>query len=271
MGLKSSLLKLRKYWVAGKISARDSSSNHATIFSNCCGIAVTLITLFSVYHFAFAARPSIQGVTLSMALWSIGMYTVYWSTGVRNIYRDIALDVKNGSVEGILNKPVDYIVLSVCKRLGRQTWVCISTLTISATILFLMAGAPPVGFSFIWLIEFLSLGFFGFLLSLISFSLIGITSFWLDDPEPVMWIFDKSVMILGGSIVPVVFFPDWLKLLATWLPMGAMISFARAFTNDFATQFPTLLLSQLIWCVVMLSLAIFSWQRAKKILSIYGG
>ncbi len=274
MGLKSSLPSLRglrKYWVAARISARDSSSNHGTIIANLCAIIVTLVALFGIYTFVFAARGSVQGVTLSMTLWSIGMYTIYWSTGVRNIFRDIAFDVKDGSVEGVLNKPIDYIILVVCKRLGRNTWVFFSTSLTAIVILSIFVGPPPVDVTWLWLAEFLSLALCGFLLSIFSFSLIGLSAFWLDDNDPVMWIFDKSIMILGGSIVPVVFFPAWLKAVATWSPMGAMVSFSRAFTGNLALQFPQLIASQILWCVIMGGLTIFFWRRAKKILSIYGG
>lgn len=271
MGLKSSYLSLRKYWVAARISARDSSSNYGTIIANDLAVGVTITALFSVYSFVFAARPSVRGVTLSMALWSIGMYTMYWSTGIRNIFRDIAFDVKNGSVEGILNKPVDYIMLTVAKRCGRQTWVCLSTIALATLILLIMVGLPQINFSLLWLVEFFGLLIGGLLLAILCFSLIGISAFWLDDNDPVMWIFDKSVMILSGSIVPVVFFPSWLKAIATWSPMGAMVSFSRAFTGDLIIQFPELFLSQLIWCTVILLSTIIIWQRTKRILSIYGG
>lgn len=242
--------RLRKYAVAAFISARDSSSNRGTILANAIATSVTLVALFAVYLYVFSGRESVRGVSVATALWSMAMYTVYWATGTRNILRDIGHDVKYGLVESMLSKPVDYVALTVAKRLGRQIWVCAASIVVIAVTLTFMAGPPPMTFSFVWLLQFGSLAFFGFLLSIFSFAGLGLTAFWLDDNQPVMWIFDKSAMVLGGAMVPVALFPPILRTVAEWSPMGAMLSFAQAFSTDFGARFPHLLLAQLIWCVV---------------------
>lgn len=262
---------VRKYFIATKIAARNSASTSRNVIAGLASTAVTLVTLFVIYNYVFAQRGEVRGITVASAIWAVAMYSLYWAIGMRNIFRDMAADVKRGAVEVFLNKPVDYILLTVAQRLGRQVWTIIVSVILIAVLLMIFAGLPPVDFSWLWLVKFSSLLVFGILLSAIAFSLIGLTAFWIDDPMPVMWIFDKSVMVLGGSIVPVAMFPSVVRLVAEWSPMGAMLSFARAFNPDFDARYLQLITSQVSWCIVFGMVTWVAWGRARKNLSIYGG
>lgn len=261
----------RKYFVAIKIAARNSASTSRNVIAGLASSAVTLVTLFVIYNYIFSDRGEVRGITVASAIWAVAMYSLYWAIGTRNIFRDIAADVKYGAVEVFLNKPVDYILLTVAQRFGRQLWTIIFSVILIGFLLMIFTGLPPVDFSWLWLLQFCSLFFFGILLSAISFSLIGLTAFWIDDPMPVMWIFDKSVMVLGGSILPVAMFPSIVRQLAEWSPMGAMLSFAQSFNPDFEVRFAQLIAAQIVWCLVFALAVILVWGRAKKNISVYGG
>ncbi|MBI1907864.1 ABC-2 family transporter protein [Candidatus Uhrbacteria bacterium] len=263
--------RLRKYAVASRIAARNSASTSRNVIAGMCSSGVTLVTLFAIYGYVFDIRGEVRGIGVATALWAIGMYSVYWAVGMRNVFRDMADDVKQGSVEVLLNKPVDYIFLTVAQRFGRQIWTLLASIVIIVSLLFVFTGPTPIDFSWLWFVQFVLLLLFGLLLSAIGFSLIGLSAFWIDDPTPVMWMFDKGVMVLGGALLPVALFPPVVRYIAEWSPMGAMLSFSQAFNPDFPSRFPHLFASQVLWCVVFGLITVAVWHRAKKILSVYGG
>lgn len=262
---------IHKYGTAVRIAARNSASTWRNVIATKIATAMTLLALFAIYMHIFSLRGGMNGMTVQAVLWSIAMYSLYWSIGMRNVFRDIADDVKSGSVEVMINKPADYILLTIAQRFGRSLYIIAGTVFVLACILGVFVGLPPVTFSLMWFAQSLLLFSIGMIMSAVIFSLIGITAFWLDDPQPVMWIVDKSIMVLGGSIVPVALFPSWLRAVAEWSPMGVMLGFNQSFYPDFADRFSSLLASQLLWLLVLSVLTCVVWEKAKKKLSVYGG
>lgn len=109
------------------------------------------------------------------------------------------------------------------------------------------------------------------MLASLLYTLVGLSAFWLEDAEPVYWISDKFVMLLGGAYVPVVLFPVWLKTIAIWLPFGGFTFVAQAFHPSFTALWSQLILSQLLWTIVLGGIVALVFRRARARVSINGG
>lgn len=262
---------LLQSWTIIRLIARSSIEQWTIVAFSLFSTVVLLFSLFAVYGFSMEKTGPVHGVSLVAVLWSISMYSMYWGVGMRNIFRDIANDVKDGTVELRLIRPIHYLYYVLLVRLGKQMIVIPFQIIVNIVLLSIFVGFPPIALTPIWFGSFLSLFVFGNFLAFLMFSCVGLSSFWIEEPMPIMWIVDKLVMVLGGAFVPIAFFPPVLRLITEWSPFGAMLGFSQAFTPEFLSHVPTLLFSQAVWIVMFGLLAMALWGSARKRLEVNGG
>ncbi len=231
---------------------------------------VTLYGLFTVYGSSISTG-SVNDMGLAAVLWSLSMYSIYWGVGSRYIFRDISDDVKDGSIELRLVKPVHYLVWRVAHRLGRQIPMFGQQILVNSVFLMLYIGFPDIVVTPEWVMTVLGLFIVGITISLALYVAVGLCAFWIDNPLPVMWIVEKFVMIIGGAFVPIALFPSVLKSVVEWSPFGAMLAFSQAFTPNFLEHAPRLFASQLLWLLVMYGLVAIMWHMALRRVAINGG
>ncbi len=103
--------------------------------------------------------------------------------------------------------------------------------------------------------------------------LVGLAAFWvLDDRGPAQ-IVSAVWMFLGGFIVPITFFPDWLEHLARALPFAAMLQVpVEIFLGKHAgSGLLRALALQLAWAVALLALGRLVLGAATRKLVVQGG
>jgi ABC-2 type transport system permease protein len=114
---------------------------------------------------------------------------------------------------------------------------------------YFLVGPPPISFSVLPMI-FLSV-ILGLLLNFCMTASIALLSFWVEDNEPFFWIYNKFQLILGGVLIPLDFFPDWLSSVALQLPfMQIFYGPARLFVSFSGERALQLILGQSIWLVL---------------------
>ena len=69
------------------------------------------------------------------------------------------------------------------------------------------------------------------MLAVLSTAAIGLSAFWIVDTSPVYWIWQKLAFVLGGLLLPLELYPDWLRALARifeqrigWHRVGVLLS-----------------------------------------------
>ncbi len=265
------IANIRTFAATFRVSFRSSlESKMSVCFSFINTIIVTLI-LFGIFQVAFAQSGSIRGLTFSAAMWSLAMYSLWWGIGIRNVFTDISMSIKDGSIETRLVRPQHFLAYIAAFRLGKQVVFFLLQILVNGVLLFLLVGAPPVDPTAFWCLSIATLFLGGMIIALCMYACIGLTTFWLEDSQPVMWIVDKSTMILGGSFVPVALLPSMVRRFAEWSPFGAIMSFAQAFAPDFSERFPSLILSQMLWIVILGILCSTMWSMGRKNIAINGG
>lgn len=53
--------------------------------------------------------------------------------------------------------------------------------------------------------------------------MIGLLAFWTEDITGFYFIFDRLKWLLGGFLMPITLFPEWLQRIVEWLPFPLMI------------------------------------------------
>ena len=93
-----------------------------------------------------------------------------------------------------------------------------------------------------------------------------------EEVAPFDWIYNKLLLVAGGVLIPLDFFPDWLQQICLSLPFASTIyGPARFFIDPSWQRFVRLTLSQLGWIAVFAGLLFFVYSRGKSWLNINGG
>ena len=235
-------------------------------FSARCGL------LLALYWYVFRWKGgSINGASFPPAAWSMFFYFVFMILYARNNARMISADVRSGSIELLLAKPISYFWYRCVWQIGYGVYPFLSIGVIGSLVLALSVGIPSTmaAASFI---PTSILAFAGSLiLTLILYGLIGVLAFWIEDINPFYWMVDKAVMILGGSYLPIALFPPLMYKIAVLSPFGASQLLSHAPTLQWAEEWPRLLAIQACW-IISLGLALrFILSAARRKLSVNGG
>jgi ABC-2 type transport system permease protein len=108
------------------------------------------------------------------------------------------------------------------------------------------------------------------LIALLMATLVQMVSFWTLETSGIFVIYAFVQQFLAGSLVPLWFMPEWLRLLAQWLPFQATTYAPVAVYLGQAGVWATLG-TQLAWCAVLLMLLALMWRRALHRVVVQGG
>ena len=103
--------------------------------------------------------------------------------------------------------------------------------------------------------------------------LINLSAFWTTDARGLGGLAAAAALFLGGFVVPVRFFPDWLQTIAFALPFNAFIQTPSDLFVERIQGWDAvvLLVQQAIWAIVLLLIAQLVTIAATRRVVIQGG
>jgi ABC-2 type transport system permease protein len=102
--------------------------------------------------------------------------------------------------------------------------------------------------------------------------MIGLLAFITEDVAPFEWIYQKLIFILGGLLIPIDFYPEWLQALAKALPFSYMMyGPARLFVSPDMVDFLNLIGSQFLWILLLGGVLTLFFRLGTRRLAINGG
>jgi ABC-2 type transport system permease protein len=213
-------------------------------------------------------QDSIGGLTLANTLWYL-MMTEAIQLSKPRLCKGISDAVKDGSIAYLLNKPYNFLLYQLSVALADGVSRFGFNLLMGGVLLALLVSAPPNPMG--WPLVLVAV-FFGWVLDFCIQALIGLAAFVTEDVTAFDWIYQKLVFILGGMLIPLDFFPDWLRNLSLALPFAyTMYGPARLFVEPDLVRFATILAGQVIWIIVLGGLLSLAYARGLKWLTVNGG
>jgi ABC-2 type transport system permease protein len=180
-------------------------------------------------------------------------------------------DVQSGNIEVFINKPISYLFYKIWWTFGLGFYNFIFIGIVGFLFMFLILGIPysmTIGiFIPTLIIEFVLTT----ILTFIIYSIVGLLAFWIEDVNPVFWIVDKFVMILGGSYLPVALFPDFLYKISVYSPFGASMFVSHMVYDSWKLEYLKFMGIQIVWIISLSVFMIFIFKKASKKLSVNGG
>ncbi len=266
---------MKKLRLAGKIITtliKDQWHYRSRLIADLVLMFVRCGILLVLYSYVFRLKGDvIHGANFVTVAWSIFFYFALSTLRLRDVARLIMQDVQSGAVETIFTKPISYIFYRMMWQIGAGISSFVVAFIAGSVALLFFVGAPETMFVGIFVPSFIITFFAAVVLNLILYVIIGFISFWIEDINPIFWLVDKTIMILGGAFFPVALFPDFLYKMAIWSPFGAAQFITHTVNASWQYQWYMLVGMQIMWICVAGFILFWVSKRAQKRVSINGG
>jgi len=263
---------LRKYWAIFTTQLLNRLAYPADLLGHGLTIIIFLwvfIFLWRTTYRAMAATDgSIAGQTLNQTIWYLMLAETLMLSKPR-LSRLISAAVKDGSVAYMLNKPYNFLLYHFSMGLGDSLTNMIFNVLAGGVLVWLMQSPPPPAWG--WPMVLLTM-ILAWLIDFCFAAIIGLASFVAEEVNAFDWIYQKLLFILGGMLIPLDFFPGWLRSISQASPFAYMIfGPARLFVEPSLERFVTLLAGQIIWLSVLGTIVTVAYRRGMRWLAINGG
>lgn len=251
-----------------RYSAYRAASVAGALTNTVFGVVKASITIAAIAAAggALAGYDATQGATYA---WLVqGMVATVALFG----WNDLALRIRTGDVAVDLARPVDLQLSWLASDLGR------------AAFMLLPRGLPPVLIGLLFFDVTLPGTALPYLLALVSLTLavvvsfacrfaLNLVAFWLMDVRGAITLYVVASNVLAGLIVPVSWFPAWMRLLARATPFPSMLQAPVDVLSGRVSGVGTLttLGVQAFWVVVTLGVGRVVLARAIRKLVVQGG
>jgi ABC-2 type transport system permease protein len=261
-------LRLSKYVAAARVAARQAAVSRVEWIGRAGFYAVLLLVFSRLWKVAIADAAGTPSVARDL-LWYLAV-TEWVLLSIPTVHLDVERDVRSGDVAYLLPRPMSYLGLRVSEAIGTLLVRLATLALVGGPCAFLLAGGGPSDPR--GLVVALALGPFAGVLAILFQAAIGVTAVWLHDVSPIYWIWQKAAFVLGGLVLPLHLYPDWLQAAARWTPFAPMLygPGRAAMGFDPAAGLRTAAEIAAWWVVGVVGLRWLS-GRALRVLDVNGG
>jgi len=225
-----------------------------------------LITIFSSIFLItpFKELPTTIALNANVMIWYIIVTELVTFSGGQN-FQGVRSDVVGGEFSASLQRPKSYF--------RTKLWIWVGTNLVRSSVFLLLGTMLGLiftrGFPYHWTqIPFLLLSIYiSTLIYCAIHFMLGLIEVWGPYARSAMWVSQKSGFLLGGLILPLQLYPQWLQTLAWATPYPAMLNIPGKIVFDPSlTDMAAGLAKQILWLVITIGAGFFIEARAYDII-----
>jgi ABC-2 type transport system permease protein len=239
------------------------------------GILIYVINIGAQYFLwkaIYQGQGSIGGMDMTMMTTYVAISWMARAFYFNNLDRDIANEIKDGSVAIQFIRPYKYLMVKMMQAFGeglfRLLLFTVPGMLIASLLFPVQLPRDPSTWGLFLVMLLLS-----FLINSQINMLTGLSAFYIENSEGLMRMKRVLVDLFSGLVVPISFFPEWAVSVLKWLPFQAITYLpASVFTGKtVGTGIGQVLFLQLLWFALLLIPIAFMWRRARHRLFVQGG
>jgi ABC-2 type transport system permease protein len=255
-----------KYFAFARIAARRQLKEPGDLYGTVVFFAVMLGVFSALWRAVNETQP--HHVEPALMVWYLAA-TEWILLSVPQLHAEIQEDVRRGDVAVHLPRPVSYLGAMIAQGLGALLVRAPLLAVTGAVCAFAITRAVPDLGSVALLLAF---GICASVVLTVCYVALGLLSFWIGDVAPLYWLWQKSLFVLGGLMLPLSFYPAWLRAVAWWTPFPVLLSGPASFLLPGGAIAPAELGGRLaVWTLLVALAAIWLFHRAVRGLSVRGG
>jgi ABC-2 type transport system permease protein len=258
---------MAKYAAFARIAAAQARRERGEMYGRVAFFAVILGVFSSLWRAVAEAGMPVAADPKAL-VWYLAA-TEWILLSVPPIHIDIQEAIRRGDVVYQLGRPVSYVIAEFAAGLGLLA-VRAPLLGVTAFLCaFAFTGWTPPSSALVTVVPF---GLVAAALITALHLSIGLLAFWLQDVSPVYWVWQKLMFVLGGLMLPLELYPDFIQRVAAVTPFPALLAGPASFVLPAGIVTPGELARNLaIWCGVTAVAVWWIFRRAASALTINGG
>lgn len=262
------MFKTQKYLSIFNLSCLHALKNYQALI----GLSIFLMTCLVIFAHLWkitAAKAGIVSFDPGQLLWYIA-FNEWVLISIPDTHENMEHDLRSGRLAYLLPRPISYLGATFAEALGTLS---INLLVLGCvTFLFTWQQVGVLPFQPIGLVVAILFGFIAGLIAVIFQMLIGLTAFWLHEVSPFFWIWEKLLFMLGGLMLPLTIYPQWMQNLAYFTPFPAILGERSALALNFTLHnIMTLAGSLAVWGIFGTICLVLVYRKGLRILNVEGG
>ena len=243
--------------------------------ANLAGFATNLffgVLRASLFIGVYGTQTTVAGYSRQAAITFTALSQAYLSFMFMFGWWDLIRVIKSGDIASSLLRPVDLFAWWWWQDVGRALvqvlWRGLPIVVLFA--LFYGILLPP---SLAHWLAMLAAMFIGLLTSFSWRFLVSLSAFWTQDAIGIGRLAWGLSNLLSGFLIPVAYFPDWLRTAVRFTPFPAMINTPIEIFLGLipARALPLALVEQSLWAVALVGLCYLVQTAGLRKLVIHGG
>lgn len=266
--------RIRKYLALSKAGIQENFFFRAGIFINIAGNIVYMIVMSFLWKAIFASNGGapMNGMTYEDTLIYLSMGGAIFSSLEVFLVWKMGREIQTGEFSLHFTKPLDFYFRELFYCFGNVLIQILTTMLPTFILLgFLTNWYVPIGVN---LIFFMISFFFSLLLNFTIDFIVGTLCLYTQSFWGINIMKEVTVMVMSGAIVPLAFFPDTFRKIASFLPFQAIYNLPLRIlisrTNN-VTEYLQSIAIQALWFLALLVVARLFFRRSAKIITVNGG
>jgi ABC-2 type transport system permease protein len=231
---------------------------------------VTAMALFYLWQAIIAAGIDMQGYQLNelkiYLLFGLLTNMVLSYTAENRISRKVL----DGSIAMDLLRPLDFQATCLAESIGMGLFEGFLGILIVLAVALAFGGVafPAEPITLILLVVSLLLGL------LVKFGVVyltGLLCFWTESPLGISWMRQAITNLFSGALIPLAFFPDWLRTLAFYLPFQSIVHIPAQLALGRTENLFGLPAIQIGWVIALFLAGRMLWRLAIRRITVDGG
>ena len=263
---------MKKYLFIFKAELMSTLQYIGNILMNSVSYFVIIFIFIYLWNYIYD-DPSqlINGYSKGQMIWYVIITEILWKIfDGRKFCRRIINDIKTGNIAYNINRPYNYIGYCLSTHIGEGTVRGIIYIIIGIVLGKILLGSLP-SLSIISVLIILLSSLFATIIDALFIILIGLFALYIEDSKPIYWIYSK-LMLLLGIIFPVEFFPRFLQKIIAISPIYVTCyGPAKLFVNFSIESAIQILIAQILYIMIALSICTFIYSKGVRKLNVNGG
>lgn len=203
------------------------------------------------------------GLMHEQMIWYLGTAEFIIFCGTEWWFKEVQNDIQSGQIHFSLLRPVSAALTRVSFFVGEG--FAKALYMIPAYLVFmgvLTKGAWMEPAQYVGVFAALPLAVF---MLVCGYFMVGVTSIWFVQADPVYWVWQKAIFLLGAMLWPMMFYPAWMQAIMWATPFPAILANAAAWAVP--TDDATHLLGaahQLVWAAAFIVLVRWFEKKMRR-------
>ncbi|MEV7351031.1 ABC-2 family transporter protein [Micromonospora chalcea] len=262
--------RIRAYRSMARMALKSLLAYQTSFLFGMLASAFGVLSMLYLWRSALAAGPR-QGFDWpQMKAYLLVAFVVGSLVSSYTDYR-MANRIQQGDVAMDLVRPVDYQWSRLAESVGFAVYEAGTAIVVVLAAAAIFGGMSPPDRDTVPLFILSALLVLPLRFGIVYLS--GLLVFWTQNYVGVQAARIALITLFSGALVPLAFLPEWMRVIATYLPFVGMASTpALLYTGSLeGSDATTAVLVQAAWAVVLWWLARLMWSAAARKLTVHGG